>query len=256
MTSHDPASRGEATEASLIAAGARALRPASRALVPRSDVDDRSARRLRLLLLAASILGGLAVGYAGVRAGITPAVDADAGLSTLAQALPWKAEVASDAGERREIGQLLGDVRALRAQVESLRHKHENSRLAERIRALEAGRDAAAALATRLDRVEERLAKMERIDPTPTGALQKPERGAPKPEAKAVEPSRRKSPTDDFVLREVAHGAALVERGDGLIEEVAPGDSLPGAGRVTAIERRGPGWVVVTTRGVIDQRPF
>ncbi len=256
MTPDDPVSRGEATEASLIAAGARALgfSPAARAARPGPGARAPRKGRLRLALLSVSIVCGLALGFAGVRAALKPA--ADAGQAALTQALPLKKEISSAAGESREIGQLLDDVRTLRAEVEALLHKNENARLAERLRALETGRDAAAALGPRLDRLEERLARLEGVDPTPTGALTKADSGAPKPVAKAAERSGRKNPARDFVLRDVAHGVALIERGDGTLEEVIPGDTLPGVGRVTAIERRGPGWVVVTTRGVIDQRPF
>jgi len=40
------------------------------------------------------------------------------------------------------------------------------------------------------------------------------------------------------------------------LREIAPGDSLPGAGRVQAIERRGRQWVVVTSNGVIDANGY
>ncbi len=57
-------------------------------------------------------------------------------------------------------------------------------------------------------------------------------------------------------MREAAGGLALVESPSGLLEEVGRGDALPGAGVVMSIEKRAHGWVVVTSRGVIDQRPY
>ena len=54
-----------------------------------------------------------------------------------------------------------------------------------------------------------------------------------------------------WVVRDVYNGIALLESPHGSIE-VTPGEIIPGAGRVKSIERRGSGWVVITTRGVVD----
>jgi hypothetical protein len=55
----------------------------------------------------------------------------------------------------------------------------------------------------------------------------------------------------DWVVRDVYRGIALVEGPQGAVE-VVPGDVLPGAGTVRAIERRGDGWIVITSRGFVD----
>lgn len=55
----------------------------------------------------------------------------------------------------------------------------------------------------------------------------------------------------DWVVRDVYRGIALVEGPQGAVE-VMPGDVLPGAGTVRAIQRRGDGWIVVTSRGFVD----
>ncbi|MGQ0446044.1 MAG: hypothetical protein ACT4O2_13200, partial [Beijerinckiaceae bacterium] len=55
----------------------------------------------------------------------------------------------------------------------------------------------------------------------------------------------------NWVVRDVYDGIALVESPHGLIE-VAPGETIPGAGRVKSIERRGAGWIVITSRGLVD----
>jgi hypothetical protein len=31
-----------------------------------------------------------------------------------------------------------------------------------------------------------------------------------------------------------------------------PGETIPGAGTVKSIERRGAGWIVITSRGLVD----
>jgi hypothetical protein len=54
-----------------------------------------------------------------------------------------------------------------------------------------------------------------------------------------------------YVLRDIADGRAVVEGAQGL-EEVGPGDVLPGGARVQRIEKRGPNWVVLTDRGAIN----
>jgi hypothetical protein len=54
-----------------------------------------------------------------------------------------------------------------------------------------------------------------------------------------------------WVVRDVYDGIALVEGPPGAVE-VMPGDTIPGAGVVKAIERRGDGWIVLTSRGLVD----
>jgi hypothetical protein len=62
-------------------------------------------------------------------------------------------------------------------------------------------------------------------------------------------------PAYGYVLRDVRDGFAVVEGRAGL-REVAPGDTIPGVGRVRGIERRGAEWVVVTSVGVIDSKGY
>jgi hypothetical protein len=57
----------------------------------------------------------------------------------------------------------------------------------------------------------------------------------------------------DYVLRRVYDGAALIEGRNGMIE-VEPGIVAPGIGRIEAIKRQDGRWVVVTARGLIVQR--
>jgi hypothetical protein len=58
---------------------------------------------------------------------------------------------------------------------------------------------------------------------------------------------------DDWVLRDVGRGGALIEGRKG-IYEVYAGDPVPGLGRVDAIRRQDGHWVVVTSRGLIVAR--
>jgi hypothetical protein len=61
-------------------------------------------------------------------------------------------------------------------------------------------------------------------------------------------------PPGEYVVRAVVHGVALVQSSKGYLS-VRPGELLPGAGRVQAIEMRGDHWFVVTSKGVIDDTP-
>jgi hypothetical protein len=75
--------------------------------------------------------------------------------------------------------------------------------------------------------------------PQQTGAL---------PDAKTASKQR---PLEGWVLHDVQRGIALIESRNGRLHEVAAGQTLPTVGRVEAIERRGRAWVVVTSKGII-----
>ena len=82
--------------------------------------------------------------------------------------------------------------------------------------------------------------------PGPAAAAEK---AAPKPppsEAKASEPKLIKN----WRVREVLDGVAILEGPKGFIQ-VQRGERVPGVGPVEAIQRRGKGWAVVTSNGVI-----
>lgn len=114
--------------------------------------------------------------------------------------------------------------------------------------------------AARLQAVVERLDRLERRAealPEPLArpaALPAAPRGPGRESVGATEAARKPPVIRGWILREVYDGVALVEGARGAIE-VAPGETLPGAGRVKSIERRGKGWIVVTSRGVIDHGP-
>ena len=94
------------------------------------------------------------------------------------------AETASpQAAGAADVARLREDVRSLRAQIEQLRHAAETSRTAERLKALETAHETSAAhaqlpsaTATRLDALEARLERLERVgvDTTPTAMIQRP----------------------------------------------------------------------------------
>jgi hypothetical protein len=63
--------------------------------------------------------------------------------------------------------------------------------------------------------------------------------------------SDKPQPIANWVVRDVYDGIALVEGPHGAIE-VIEGETIPGVGTVKSIERRGSGWIVVTSRGQLD----
>jgi hypothetical protein len=58
---------------------------------------------------------------------------------------------------------------------------------------------------------------------------------------------------EGWILRDVAHGGALIESRRGMYEVYA-GDPIPGLGRVDAIRKQDGRWVVVTSKGLIVAR--
>jgi hypothetical protein len=88
-------------------------------------------------------------------------------------------------------------------------------------------------------------------DVTVTGSISPPAAAAP---ASAPKAEVARLPTvDSWVLRDVAHGSALIEGRQGVFEVYA-GDRIPGVGRVDAIRRQDGHWAVVTTKGLIVAR--
>ena len=58
-----------------------------------------------------------------------------------------------------------------------------------------------------------------------------------------------------YSIADVRDGYALIDSRNGS-QPVAPGDFIPGAGRVLRIERRGHEWAVITSGGVISSEPI
>ncbi|MBD8906785.1 hypothetical protein [Methylorubrum zatmanii] len=120
---------------------------------------------------------------------------------------------------------------------------------------------------TRSDREQgERIAGLiaqldKKAQPVTAAAPPKPE---PKAEARIAEPTQTGSLPDkaktetveNWALRDVYDGVAVLEDRRRRLVEVARGDAVPGVGRVEAIERRGRQWVVVTRQGVITPQTW
>lgn len=170
------------------------------------------------------------------------------------------AELKAESNATRDLN---GALAQLATRVDRVDHD-QNARLdklAERI-----DHDATARIAELGTRIE----KLEKRPPAPVVAAVSPP-PAP-PAAKPAAPARSdlvasnditgsidkpRAPLRGYWLVDVQGDFALVDGRDGP-QQVAPGDFLPGVGRVLRIERHGRDWVVVTSAGVIvaDQSRF
>ncbi|UMY19382.1 hypothetical protein MMB17_08825 [Methylobacterium organophilum] len=150
-------------------------------------------------------------------------------------------------GDRKSVTGVLGE---RIGKMEQVLDKHIAA-LSERLE--QAEREQAARQASLTALIEKRLAAAPvaaspapaptaKADPVQTtGSL--PDK--PKPEA-----------IESWAVREVYDGVAMLEDRKRRLVEVAPGDSVPGIGRVEAIERRGRNWVVVTKQGLITTQSW
>ncbi len=75
--------------------------------------------------------------------------------------------------------------------------------------------------------------------------------GVPRPLGSLAPAANTPQLITNWVVRDVYAGVAVVESPRGSME-VAPGELIPGAGTVKSIERRGGGWIVITSRGLIN----
>jgi hypothetical protein len=165
------------------------------------------------------------------------------------------------------------ELRSLRAGLESLKEGLAATRTdaATAIAQVSASQSPKAAERDqqRIEKIAERLDRLERqfADPAPVAAIV-PKAEPPKQTALA-DPHALPTPADvaaagqkievkpkivqNYVLREVADGVALIEGPDGL-REVWPGRGVPGAGKVVSIEKQAGKWVVITSEGLIEFR--
>lgn len=137
-----------------------------------------------------------------------------------------------------------GDIAAIDARLDTLEKKA----------AAPAPASDTAALASRLDRLEKKTAaasaqaKMQ--PPAAPKRTTLAERDAPPLDRETRRARAHDSFLPDYAVEDVQGGVATIDGRYGQLQ-VAPGDFIPGAGRVLGIERRGGGWWVLTSNGVI-----
>ena len=175
-------------------------------------------------------------------------------------------EAASTAGNHAleaSVARIDADVVALKAGLEhtSKMGVSQFNKTSDRLDKLE---KAQAEPAAKLARLSEAVEKLHAAPPAPAAAAaaqattSKEVTGSVTPAAPALAAAPKSEvarlPTiNDWILRDVSHGGALIEGRRG-VYEVYAGDPVPGLGRIDAIRRQDGRWVVVTSRGLIVER--
>ena len=164
------------------------------------------------------------------------------------------------------IARIDSDILALRAGLEhtSKLEMSQFNKTSDRLEKVEKAQAEPAAKLAKLSETVDKLRAVPAVAPVPvaaapvapkevTGSITPPAAAA---QAAATAPKAEvgRLPTvEGWILRDVAHGGALIEGRQG-VYEVYAGDPVPGLGRVDAIRRQDGRWVVVTSRGLIVAR--
>jgi hypothetical protein len=180
-----------------------------------------------------------------------------------AQALT--ASSASNPALEANVARIDADVVALKAGVEhtSKMEVSQFNKTSDRLDRLEKAQAEPAAKLAKLSEAVEKLhatPPVAAVAPAPqaapkevTGSIAPPPAAAPvNPATPKIEVARLPT-VEDWMLRDINHGGALIEGRQG-IYEVYAGDQVPGLGRIDAIRRQDGRWVVVTSRGLIVAR--
>jgi hypothetical protein len=157
-----------------------------------------------------------------------------------------------------QAAQIRTDFEGLTARIEAQKSETRAAIAAAAAEAERMRREQEAALpqiTSRLERLERKLAAQDAAAAAPAAGetSQKTAPAGADPAKLPVGPEASRKPhlITNWVVRDVYGGVALLESTRGTIE-VALGEVVPGAGRVKAIERRGSGWIVITSRGLVD----
>jgi hypothetical protein len=166
------------------------------------------------------------------------------------------------------------ELRSLRASVEALKEgltatRTDTANAIAQVSSVQPSKASSDREQQRVEKLAERLDRLERqiADPAPVAAV--PQRAEGSKPVTLQDPHALPTPAEvaasvqkaepkpklihNYVVREVADGVALIEGPDGL-REVWPGRGVPGAGKVTAIEKQAGKWVVITSEGLIEYR--
>jgi hypothetical protein len=213
---------------------------------PATAVKEKA--RSRFPLLAATLALAAGLGGAAGAVGISALVSPSAGAADTA--MPAAAAVAEMQAIKGLVAQLGTELAALKTAVEQS-NKLSVAQFGKVSERLDRAERAQAEPAAKLAKFGEALERIEKRVAPPAAAAQADVTGSvtpPHPPAPEAKP--KPAILEDYVVRRVFDGVALIEGRRGIIE-VEPGTSLPGAGRVEEIRRQDGRWVVVTTKGLI-----
>jgi hypothetical protein len=203
-------------------------------------------RSNRFALLAASV--ALAAAFGAMIGGLSVSELLPPAQPVTSDKIAEKIKTDESAVVTRAIAQLRTELGALRTSIEaSTRHAATNfNKVGERLDKIDrAQADASSKHAKAADPFVPPPRRD--ADPVSTGSISPPQTQP------AVVPTPTPKPVivQGWFVRDVFDGAALIEGRLGGMLEVAPGDTVPGIGRVEAIRRQDGRWVVVTPKGLI-----
>jgi len=223
--------------------------------LPEPKAEGPAAKgRSRFALLAACVAIAASVGAIGGSLGVAKFGPTLASAPPPA-APPSRDHVADEVKALKDtVAQLRGATRSLSDNLAALKTSVMTSNTAQNT---QIGK-----IAETLDRLEKAQAEQKKTiaavqaAPETTGSVPQKSvaQATPVPMVLGDPPTTLKPPVlQDFVLRRVFDGAALIEGRNGVIE-VETGETVPGLGRIEAIKRQDGRWVVVTARGLVVQR--
>jgi hypothetical protein len=221
---------------------------------PKSEAPARQPRSARFALLAASVAIAASIGAIGGSLGV-----AKFGMQASAPPTPVpvaaRDHVADEVKALKDtVAQLRVATRTLSDNLSALKTSVTSSNTAQ---VTQFGK-----IAETLDRVEKTQAEQKKAiaaaqaSPETTGSIQqKPApAAAPVPMVLGEPPTTLKPPLlQDYIVRRVIDGIALIEGRNGIIE-VEAGETAPHLGRIESIKRQDGRWVVTTARGLIVSR--
>ena len=200
-------------------------------------------RSLRFALLAATIalvagLGSFVGGLAAWGIGHHDVADA---------AGPRSAEARN---VLQALNKQLAELNAVKASLDTANRSTgtQFAKITDRLTSLEHAQAEPAAKLARLAETVDRLDKRAAAAPEITGSIAKPVQSQP---AAAPAPAASERILNDWIVRDVRNGRALVENRYGAVFVAASGGNLPGLGHVESVRRQDGGWIVVTAKGTI-----
>jgi hypothetical protein len=156
-------------------------------------------------------------------------------------------------GVPQELKTALAELSALKASLDAANRgtTAQFGKIADRLASLERLQSDPAKL-QRLAEAVDRLDKRAAAEPEITGSIAKPaEPTAAAPPPAAPPPAATAHVLNDWIVRDVRNGRALIESRYGGLFVVGSGGSLPGLGRVESVRRQDGAWIVVTAKGTI-----
>jgi hypothetical protein len=204
--------------------------PANLPVAYETDVRPRRSAPVRVGLAGALAVIALAIAWRGFAPAPDRPTPAQQSEAVKTQELP---QAASNDVAGRQILALQTEVQALRAKLDKIEKRQQAQNAASQSDPIAARNEAQLA--------QEPPQIAQPTEPPPKGAAEKP--------AVTTEGQAPKF-LIGYKVRDVYRGSARIETAYG-VASVAVGDELPGAGQVTAIQKRAGRWIVVTESGEI-----